>query len=880
MVRRSWRWLLAVGLLLGLLPLATPGVVAADIEVNQCDEDTFTAALDTVQQSGGGTLTINCSEPIHFTSAKWISKHVRILGGGNGILDGSEMTSLFRVDSGATLELVGVTLRNGKSASGFGGAIRNDGTLIITDSKLHDNHATGHSDVGGAIYNDNDGTVIVTTSTFNDNSAIASIQSRSGRSGGAIHNAGGVVIVTASTFGGNRAESNSTSPDDLVDTGGAIYSGLFGTVVVTASTFGGNSASVQGGAIYNYGGTLDVTASAFSGNSAEDGGAINTFNGRLTVTASTFNGNRADLNDDQENNDGGAIAIAGNQDVRVTASTFSGNIGEFGGAINNNGRLTVTASTFSGNSAIDEGGAIRNFNTATIIASTFSDNSAPSGGAIFTYSGTTRVQGSILADSQGGNCGNDDGTFISQGHNLSDDTTCTGIPSSANIELEPLGDNGGPTQTMLPGESSAAIDANTGEACGTGDLAADQRGALRPAGEACDIGAVETDAGVPLQLIAGTLPPGPTGLPLPVVAVAAGPRDSVPSFAVDCDNDGDYETEGTSEPLNALGASASLALARCTFEEEGERSVRVRICSGDDCLAAQLSASGLNFLPRLEASVVTPTPSLEGQSVEVSVAFNDPDSTAPYTCTIDYGDGSDPEDGLVVDQETGTCTGAHTYLDDASDPVTITITVTDAGGAFDSITVTHTVENANPEIKAITLGPVRQGQPVLVTVNASDPGDDELSYTFDCEGGVVIGPQEENTAACPLDPGKASTTITVLVEDGEGGEATESVTINQSITLCADPLTGALNAPLARGGCPRGKQALELPGATSQTLCIHSYTGALRWAPRGNCGALVKHVVPDSGPLSYCEHNLTGALRYTPSGKCGKTERAGVIPGV
>jgi hypothetical protein len=57
--------------------------------------------------------------------------------------------------------------------------------------------------------------------------------------------------------------------------------------------------------------------------------------------------------------------------------------------------------------------------------------------------------------------------------------------------LGPLANNGGPTLTHMPQAGSPAIDQ------GSGCPAIDQRGAARPVGPACDIGAVEYGASLP-----------------------------------------------------------------------------------------------------------------------------------------------------------------------------------------------------------------------------------------------------------------------------------------------------------------------------------------------------------------------------------------------
>ncbi|MCB9009759.1 MAG: tandem-95 repeat protein [Ardenticatenaceae bacterium] len=322
----------------------------------------------------------------------------------------------------------------------------------------------------------------------------ATLQHGEATNGGAIYNDGGTLTVTNSTISDNSASDN----------GGAIYTaGYYATLLtVSNSTFSGNSASNYGGAIYNarYA-TLTVSNSTFSGNSASDaGGAI--YNAEtyatLTVSNSTFSGNSASKY-------GGAIYNVPDSTLTVSNSTFSGNsVNYAGGAIENRGTLTVSNSTFSGNNAND-GGAIESFyGTATITNSTFSGNNADFfGGAIYSFGRVTYLAGNIfVAGARGDNC---NGSLRDNGYNLSDDTSCInggpGSVTNATLNLGPLADNGGPTQTRLPGAGSDAIGAipawhainNNGTALACNGSTTDQTGNSRPltAGTACTSGAVE-----------------------------------------------------------------------------------------------------------------------------------------------------------------------------------------------------------------------------------------------------------------------------------------------------------------------------------------------------------------------------------------------------
>ena len=284
--------------------------------------------------------------------------------------------------------------------------------------------------------------------------------------------------------------------------------------------------------------------------------------------------------------------------------------------------------------------------------------------------------------------------------------------------------------------------------------------------------------------------------------------------------------------------------------------------------------------------IVTPSPSNEGQSVVASAIFASP-GDGPFSCTVDYDDSSGPVPGTISGN---TCTGPnHTYVDDnpsgtSSDDYEVTVAVTDDGIGTSSSSVIHTVNNVPPTISSITTdGPVEQGQPVTVTVNADDVGiDDILSYAFDCDndGGFEVGPQPGNSTSCDLNPAVATSTIGVRVSDDDLGVTTGSVQVSQPMTLCGNFMTGALSQPVG-GNCPAGSVELTLPMPQPLTLCINSFTRSISWFPSG-CPPYgwITHLIPGSGPLYYCAHSWTGGIRAIYGAEqCTIYETPGVIPG-
>ncbi|MFN8524263.1 MAG: Calx-beta domain-containing protein, partial [Chloroflexota bacterium] len=256
-------------------------------------------------------------------------------------------------------------------------------------------------------------------------------------------------------------------------------------------------------------GTVTVTNSTLSGNPAFAGGGIFVAGGTATVTNSTLSGNSG-------NGDGGGGILVNGGTATVTNSALSGNSAPSasgGGIFVTGGTVTVTNSTLSGNSAGTGGGIRVAFGSATVTHSTLRGNSATTavGGGVGLSGGTLSLRATIIAaGSSGGNCS---GTITSLGSNLSSDNSCAAAFTQAGdannvatLNLGPLANNGGPTQTHALLSGSTAIDAVQGSCTSNGTsggttITTDQRGTTRPIDgngdttATCDVGAFEASPG-------------------------------------------------------------------------------------------------------------------------------------------------------------------------------------------------------------------------------------------------------------------------------------------------------------------------------------------------------------------------------------------------
>jgi CSLREA domain-containing protein len=328
----------------------------------------------------------------------------------------------------------------------------------------------------------------------------------------------GTVVISGVTIQHGHVSVASQNGGGIQQRNGAL-------TLENSAVFSNTSTGGAAGGIYSQG-VLTIEHSQILSNTAQDtGGGVNS-GGLLLVRNSAIGGNSADK--------GGGLDIASNLPATVLNSTVNGNVAQtFGGGIRTNANTDVVNSTIAGNSSDgDAGGMGVDFRTTRLFNVTVVDNIANAdgagsgiGGGIFTCSvvtctgpPTVTLQNSIVArngfrsftvfDSAGtgvilhtvpDDCA---GPIISLSHNIlsavnASDCTVNGSFVLTDPLLSPLADNGGPTLTELPQPGSPAIDAGTPGGC-TNNLGAvlttDQRGAARPVGAACDVGATEAGA--------------------------------------------------------------------------------------------------------------------------------------------------------------------------------------------------------------------------------------------------------------------------------------------------------------------------------------------------------------------------------------------------
>jgi parallel beta-helix repeat protein len=435
----------------------------------------------------------------------------------------------------SVLTLERVDIANSKASDSGGGIMNRGGTLTLRDVSLINNEAAGN---GGGIASI-EGTVTVTGSQLSNNRANGSFPNRLGHGGG-LYSASSPVTITDTSLVGNVAKSD----------GGGVGTFTSSPVTITNATVSNNIAGIHGGGLNLHDGNAIIRDSEINGNTAATAGGVMVSHSTLMLEDSSLANNvalsghggglysyapanksdnltvkRSDiLNNVSNDGSGGGIYLQRGVIALEDAAVLDNSAYRGGGLY---GSGTIERSLFARNSVkgswSPQGAGV--YAASVLVAnSTFVQNSGSwaiqnagggditlrnntivnnSGGVLIESSRNLVIAGNIIArngtDIGRGSWGGS--TINSLGYNLIGDGTGDGLTNGVKGDivgttdfpvdpvLDPLADNGGPTQTMALRAGSPAIDHIPAAFC---SVTEDQRGLPRPGSDGtCDIGAFE-----------------------------------------------------------------------------------------------------------------------------------------------------------------------------------------------------------------------------------------------------------------------------------------------------------------------------------------------------------------------------------------------------
>ncbi|MEK7321650.1 MAG: choice-of-anchor Q domain-containing protein [Pseudomonadota bacterium] len=450
------------------------------------------------------------SEDLSATGDLDITKDLTIIGADRAttIIDANDIDRVFHILGGATVNISGVTIKNGYINNSVGGGLYNaNGTVTLDHVMISDNIADNlgglnNAGTGGGIFNS--GTLTLTASTISGNAAETQSQ---GIGGGGIYNEA-TLRVEDSNISGNHANGSGAGGGGLQNTGGTGLSINAAKATIINTTFSSNSATIGGG-VRNLFGIVNLELSTLNNNSAAtSGGGIENSGGGMIIGRSSVHTNTSGFT-------GGGVANFASMDLSHSA-VYDNTASLQGGGIYNSGQaaLSLINTTVTDNTAGIEGGGIYNHRAANITNSTIYNNlSAGRPGSEIYACGTkdetknltctndsSQVKTNVINSIIGNNsnpataaCGGELTLITSKGYNIDTGTSCGFTQSTdkssiaASTFFSPSGftNNGGTTLTYEILNGSVAH--NTGDTINCPVI--DQRSKLRD--NLCDIGAYE-----------------------------------------------------------------------------------------------------------------------------------------------------------------------------------------------------------------------------------------------------------------------------------------------------------------------------------------------------------------------------------------------------
>lgn len=227
----------------------------------------------------------------------------------------------------------------------------------------------------------------------------------------------------------------------------------------------------------------------------------------------------------------------------------------------------------------------------------------------------------------------------------------------------------------------------------------------------------------------------------------------------------DFDNNGTYEVSNSTGITSH------AFPDNGTYPFKVRVEDGDGGVAEQSKSVSVGNRPPVISGVTvrgpggTNSPILETDAVTVTVAATDPAGTRdPLRYYFDFNN-----DG-TYEVDNGTGAASHTYPDSSS--YQVRVRVTDGDGGSDTDFASFDIQNVPPTVTGVSQsGPVMQGEPVVLTVSATDRAGaaDPVTYLFDLDGDEVYEVTNSSGTYAHVFYESGTQRVRLAARDDEGG---------------------------------------------------------------------------------------------------------------
>ncbi len=335
-------------------------------------------------------------------------------------------------------------------------------------------------------------------------------------------------------------------------------------------------------------------------------------------------------------------------------------------------------------------------------------------------------------------------------------------------------------------------------------------------------------------------PSGTEGTPVSFTDASTTPVDPIVAWHWD------FGGQGTSDEQNSTFA----------FADNGTYPVMLTVTDSDGSMSSITHNVTIgNAIPVVDAGqnrTVT-----EGDTVTVAATFTDKGvNDAPFTATIDWGDGSGATNATVGGTaQAGTAGGSHVYADNGN--YTVTVTVTDKDGGHGSDVLGVTVDNADPVVVAGGDRNVFVGQNVPETATFTDAGTADTHMATIDWGNSSSGPvpvTETNGSGSAtgshIYAAAGDFPVTVKVTDDDSGMGTGSFTVHVTFQPAGLAVEAGPNQTIDEGQSATLASSFSFTNADTFTAMVDWGDGTVEPATIAGTAIQGSHVYPDNGSFT------------------------------